>query len=269
MKNYTNKQGYVLAIIIAVIYAFISQENFDFYAFLGSVIGALLINTILSGIISVFWKFKNFGKVIGITSLIVCLMAFFGNRKYDNEQKEKVEIEQKNYNTISENFKNVYSEFNNKLKADKRKDILNNLLLSNNLFDGDINEVSKQLDEVDEYYNWIKTTNDSLFSDLKKQLNDYKNELKDDSKKSEIEKNIMQIQMSELNATANYIYENSIVFEMRNMISIKKRCKHEFKKGQLLFFDTNCLENWKKAEINLNKSLKELNDHRENLSKKE
>ena len=35
MKNYTNKQGYVLAIIIAVIYAFISQENFDFYAFLG------------------------------------------------------------------------------------------------------------------------------------------------------------------------------------------------------------------------------------------
>ena len=75
------------------------------------------------------------------------------------------------------NFKNVYSEFNNKLIADKRKDILNNLLLSNNLFDGDINEVSKQLDEVDEYYNWIKTTNDSLFSDLKKQLNDYKNEL--------------------------------------------------------------------------------------------
>ena len=269
MKNYTNKQGYILAIVIAIIYAFISQENFDFYAFLGSVIGALLINTILSGIISVFWKFKNFGKVIGITSLIVCSMAFFGNRKYDTEQKEKVEIEQKNYNTISDNFKNVYSEFNNKLKADKRKDILNNLLLSNKLFDGDINEVSKQLDEVDEYYNWIKTTNDSLFSDLIKQLNDYKNELKDDSKKSEIEKNIMQIQMSKLNTTANYIYENSIVFEMRNMVSIKKRCKHEFKNGQLLFFDTNCLENWKKAEINLNKSLKELNDHRENLSKKE
>ena len=103
MKNYTNKQGYILAIVIAVIYAFISQENFDFYVFLGSVIGALLINTILSGIISVFWKFKNFGKVIGITSLIVCLMAFFGNRKYDNEQKEKVEIEPKNSTDSSDN----------------------------------------------------------------------------------------------------------------------------------------------------------------------
>jgi hypothetical protein len=137
------------------------------------------------------------------------------------------------------------------------------------LFDGDINEISNQLDEVDEYYNWIKATNDSLFTVLKKQLNDYKDELKDDSKKSEIEKNILQVQMSEVNTTANYLHENSVIFEMRNMISIKKRCKHEFKKGQILFFDTNCLENWNKAEINLNESLKKLNAHRENLLEKE
>jgi hypothetical protein len=31
----------------------------------------------------------------------------------------------------------------------------------------DINEVSSKLDEVEDYYNWIKTT-DSLFTDLKK-----------------------------------------------------------------------------------------------------
>lgn len=269
MKNYTNKQGYILAIIIAIIYAFISEENFDFYTFLGSIIGALLINTILSGIISVFWKFKNFGKVIGITSLIVCLMAFFGNRKYDIEQKEKVVIEQKNLNTITENFKNVYSEFNGKLKTDRRKGILNNLILSNKLMFGDINEVSNELDEVNEYYNWIKTTNDSLFTDLKKQLNNYKDKLKDESKRSEIEKNIMQIEMTEINATSNYIHESNVLFEMRNILSIKKKCKHEFKDGKILFFDTKCLEDWNKAEINLNESIKNSNLHRENSINKE
>jgi hypothetical protein len=264
MKNYTDKQGYILALIITFIYAFISNENFDVYIFLGSFIGVLILNTFLSGLITVFRKFKNFGKVLGITSVIICLLAFLGNRKNDIEQKEKVEIEQKNLNTITENFKNVYSEFNGKLKTDSRKDILNNLILSNKLMFGDINEVSNKLDEVDEYYNWIKTTNDSLFTDLKKQLNNYKEELKDESKRSEIEKNIMQIEMTEMNSSSNYMHENIVLFEMRNMLSIKKRCKHEIKNGKILFFDTNCLEDWNKAEIKLNESIKNSNLHREN-----
>ncbi len=264
MKNYTDKQGYILALIIAFIYAFISNENFDVYIFLGSFIGVLILNTFLSGLITVFRKFKNFGKVLGITSVIICSLAFLGNRNRSIAQKEKVEIEQKNLNTITENFKNIYSEFNSKLKTDSRKDILNNLIISNKLMFGDINEVSNKLDEVDEYYKWIKTTNDSLFTDLKKQLNDYKEELKDESKKSEIEKNIIQIEMTEMNSSSNYMHENIVLFEMRNMLSIKKRCKHEIKNGKILFFDTNCLEDWNKAEIKLNESIKNSNLHREN-----
>jgi len=269
MEKYTNKHGYYLAIIVAFIYSFFTQENFDIYVFIGSFIAVLLLNSVLSVLFTVFWKFKNFGKVIGISSLIICLMAFLGNRSYDIEQKEKVEIEQKNLNTITENFKNVYSEFNSKLKLDSRKDVLNNLVLSNELLHGDINEVSNKLDEVDEYYNWIKTTNDSLFKDLKKQLKDYKNELNDDIKRSEIEKNIMQIEMTEINATSNYIHESNVLFEMRNILSIKKKCKHEFKDGKILFFDTKCLEDWNKAEINLNESIKNSNLHRENSINKE
>ena len=129
---------------------------------------------------------------------------------------------------------------------------------------GDINEVSNKLDEVDEYYKWIKTTNDSLFTDLKKQLNDYKEELKDESKKSEIEKNIIQIEMTEMNSSSNYMHENIVLFEMRNMLSINKREKNEIKNGKILFFDTNCLEDWNKAEIKLNESIKNSNLHREN-----
>lgn len=264
MEKYTDKHGYYLAVTTASIYAFFIREYFDVYIFLGSFIGVLILNTFLSGLITVFRKFKNFGKVLGITSVIICSLALLGNRKNNIEQKEKVVTEQKNLNTITENFKNVYSEFNSKLKTDSRKDILNNLILSNQLMFGDIYEVSNKLDEVDEYYNWIKTTNDSLFTDLKKQLNDYKEELKDESKRNEIEKNIMQIKMTELNATSNYMHENIVLFEMRNMLSIKKRCKHEIKNGKILFFDTNCLEDWNKAEIKLNESIKNSNLHREN-----
>jgi hypothetical protein len=269
MKNYTDKQGYILALIIAFIYAFASKQSFDFISLLGSVAGVLLVTILLSGIITVFWKFKNFGKVIGITSVIICSLELLGNRKNDIEQKEKVEIEQKNLNTITENFKSVYSEFNNKLKTDNRKDILNNLILSNKLLSGDINEVSIKLNEVNEYYNWIKTTNDSLFTDLKKQLGSYKDKLKDESKISEVEKNIMQIEITEINTTSTYMNENNIVFQMRNMLDIKKRCKHELKNGKILFFDKNCLEDWNKAELEVNESIKNSNLHREKLLKKE
>ena len=268
MENYIDKHGYYLAVITASIYAIFIQEYFDLYIFLGSFIGVLILNIFLSGLITVFRKFKNFGKVLGITSVIICSLALLGNRKNDIEQKEKIEIEQKNLNTITENFKNAYSEFDGKLKTDSRKDILNNLILSNKLIFGDINEVSNKLDEVDKYYKWINTTNDSLFTDLKKQLNEYKDELKDESKISEIEKNIMQIKMTELNTTSNYMHENIVIFEMRNMLSIKKRCKHEFKNGKILFFDTNCLEDWNKAEIKLNESIKNSNLHRENSMNK-
>jgi hypothetical protein len=195
MKKYTDKHGYYIAVTTASIYAFFIREYFDVYIFLGSFIGVLILNTFLSGLITVFRKFKNFGKVLGITSIVICLLALLGNRTNNIEQKEKVVTEQKNLNTITENFKNVYSEFNSELKIDRRKDILNTLILSNKLMFGDINEVSSKLDEVEDYYNWIKTTNDSLFTDLKKQLNDFKTALKDESKKSEIEKNIMQIEM--------------------------------------------------------------------------
>lgn len=235
MKNYTNKKGYFLAIIIAIIYAFISQENFEFYTFFINLIVILFINTILTGIISVFWKFKNFGKVIGITSLLVCLTAFLGIRMNDSEKKEKLEIEQKNYNTISENYKKVYSEFNIKLNTDERKDILEILLLSNKLFDGNIDEVSRQLDEVDEYYNWIRTTNDSLFNDLEKQLNEYKDELEDNSKKNEIEKNIMQLKITKGRAILNYVNTNSVITEMRKLLSIKKDVSTNLKTGKYYF----------------------------------
>lgn len=261
MKKYIDKHGYYVAVITASIYAFFIQEYFGIYIFLGSFISFLFLNIFLSGLITVFRKFKNFGKVLGITSVIICSLALLGNRKND--------IEQKNLNTIAENFKNVYTKFNSKLKTDSRKDILNNLILSNKLIFGDINEVSNKLDEVDKYYNWIKTTNDSLFTDLKKQLNEYKDELKDESKRSKIEKNIIQIKMTQINSTSNYIHENIVLFEMRNMLSIKKRCKHEFKNGKILFFDTNCLDDWNKAEIKLNESIKNSNLHRENSLNKE
>lgn len=269
MEQYSNKHGYYLAVSSAFIYAFFVQAHFEIYYFLGSFITILILNIFLSGLITVFRKFKNFGKVLGITSILVCFLAILGNRNNQNIQNEKVEIEQKNLNTITANFKSVYNEFNIKLKKDDRSDILNSLVLSNKLIFGDTKEVLKKLDEVAEYYNWINSTNDSLFTDLKKQLNDYKNELKDESKKSEIEKYISEIDITKMNASSSYMQENIVIFEMRNIISIKKRCKHEFKNGKILFFDTNCLDDWNKAEVKLNESIKNSNQHRENLLKKE
>lgn len=269
MEQYSNKHGYYLAVSSAIIYAFFVQAHFEIYIFLGSFITILILNIFLSGLITAFRKFINFGKVLGITSVLVCFLAILGNRNNQNIQNEKVEIEQKNLNTITSNFKSVYNEFNSKLKKDDRSEILNNLVLSNQLIFGDNKEVLKKLDEVDEYYKWINKANDSLFTDLKKQLNDYKNELKDERKKSEIDAYINEIEMTEMNASSNYMQESIVIFEMRNIISIKKRCKHEFKNGKILFFDTNCLDDWNKAEVKLNESIKSSNQHRENLLNKE
>src|SRR5690606_19807701 len=106
-----------------------------------------------------------------------------GNRLYENEKRKKVidEIikvkqEESNINLIISNFEKAYAEFNEKLKNDSRKDILNKILIGNEIFIGDTKTVLEKINQADEYYGWIKTTNDSLISDIKEQLAKYQNE---------------------------------------------------------------------------------------------
>ena len=265
MKNYTNRQGYILALIVAFIYAFISKENFDLYSFLGGIVGALLMNSIVSGIITVFWKFKNFGKVLGIASVIICSLAFLGNRKNDIEQKEKVEIERKNLSTIDGNYRKAYNKFQRKLTNDNRKDILNNLISSNDIVFEDTKLVLNKIDEATEYYSWIEKTNDSLFKDLDKQLEDYKLKLTDETKKYEVEKFQRQTSVAKMNTIFNYSNVMSIIFEMRNLISIRNNCKHQNKNGKLIFFTEKCIKDWNIAQEKYNENVINLSEHRNNL----
>jgi hypothetical protein len=264
MKNYTNKQGYILALIISVIYAVILNKNLDFYSLLGGIIGALLVNIVITGIITIFWKFVNFGKIIGVVSIIVCVIAFLGNRNNDNIQNQKIESKQKSLGIIKEKFNSAYEKFNNKLISDDRKNNLNKLITSNEITFGNSKEVSKKLSETDKYYIWIEETNDSLFTDLKKQLDDYKNKLTNDNEKREIENYKMQFQMTEMKAKSNYIHVKSVIFAMENLLTIKNNCKHQIKDGKILFFNNKCLDDWNKGEIEVNKYISDSNINSKN-----
>ena len=80
----TNKTGYIIGIVSALIYTLL-HNNFNtnyllnsLPQILGAFIGALSVPAIISGIIFIFAK-KDFGKIFGITCIIVHIFSAFGN----------------------------------------------------------------------------------------------------------------------------------------------------------------------------------------------
>ncbi|MFD2726281.1 hypothetical protein [Hyunsoonleella rubra] len=76
----SNRTGYIMGICCALVYnIFIygidSNYILDFFA---SFLGSLLIPVIISGLISLFVK-KSFGKIFGITCLIVFALGAIGS----------------------------------------------------------------------------------------------------------------------------------------------------------------------------------------------
>lgn len=82
----SNKTGYIIGFLCTIVYTIIQYGiNFnrllDFFAYL---LGTLLFPAIIAGLITLFSKKKNFGKVFGITCIIVCIVAGMGNFLYES-----------------------------------------------------------------------------------------------------------------------------------------------------------------------------------------
>lgn len=196
---------------------------------------------------------------------ITLLLFFISVLTYCQEKKEKVEIEKKNLSTIDANFRKAYNKFQHKLTNDYRKDILNNLISSKDLVFEDTKVVLNRIDEATEYYTWIEKTNDSLFKNLHKKLNDYKLEITDETKEYEVEKFQRQTHLAKTNTIFNYSNVMSIIFEMRNLVSIRNNCKHQNNNGKLIFFTEKCIKDWNIAQEKYNEKVKNLNEYRKNL----
>lgn len=78
MNSYNNQKGVILGLIFALIYSII-RNGFDFASIIGGAFGILVISAIITSLISAFWKFKNFGKIFGIISLILSIISFLGS----------------------------------------------------------------------------------------------------------------------------------------------------------------------------------------------
>ncbi|AUS06896.1 hypothetical protein [Pseudotamlana carrageenivorans] len=76
----TNKTGYILGLISAIIYVIIIYgfSTNRLSDFLASLLGALLIPAIVAGLISLFSK-NNFGKIFAITCVIIHVISGLGN----------------------------------------------------------------------------------------------------------------------------------------------------------------------------------------------
>jgi FtsH-binding integral membrane protein len=73
MENYTNKNGYLICLLAAVVYSCIIEED----SFFSNMITVLLANIFIAAIISFFKKFENFGKVIGISTVITSAIIIY------------------------------------------------------------------------------------------------------------------------------------------------------------------------------------------------
>lgn len=77
----SNIQGFILGLSSAIIYTLIIYDfNSNYYisGFFGSLIGVLLIPSLIAGLISIFSKGKNFGKTFGVTCVIFYIIIGIG-----------------------------------------------------------------------------------------------------------------------------------------------------------------------------------------------
>ena len=274
MRKLTNKQGYLLALIVATIYSLIIGKHFELLGFIANFITIIIICSILGGILMLIFRSKNFGKFLGITTLIISVFSFLGNRYSDSlSEKEKTETEEiqiqkeTSINFITSNFKKEYTKFNDELQLDSRKEILNQIIINNEITFGDSEIVLEKINKASEYYDWISKTNDSLFTNLNEELSKYKEDVTNESEKREIDQIIMQIKMTEINTSSKYIHQIFVISELKNVLLVKNNCKHQIKEGKILFFDNKCLEKWNKAELKPNEAIQNSNNHKGKLHK--
>ena len=77
MKNYRNKHGYIICLLAAVTYSCIIENSF-----FSNLITVLIANILIAAIIAFFNKFENFGKVIGITTVITSAINIYTQINY-------------------------------------------------------------------------------------------------------------------------------------------------------------------------------------------
>jgi uncharacterized membrane protein HdeD (DUF308 family) len=78
----SNKQGFILGFSSAIIYTLILFDFNSYYyisGFFAYLIGALIVPSLIAGIISIFSKGKNFGKTFGMTCVIFYLIIGIGS----------------------------------------------------------------------------------------------------------------------------------------------------------------------------------------------
>lgn len=264
-----NKQGYMLGVFSGIIYTFVAnKDSFEIIGFIAQLIGVLLIPLIISYFIVLFSKSKKFGKVFGITTLIVVSIGLLGNYSY---KKEK-EIEKKKdidlVDLIISEQKESLNQLNKKLSIGNKKEILNELTLNSNfIFNLKSDEVFKKLKEADLYFNKMKKGNDSIIEISINKLEKLKlsNKEINTKKAEEIDDYILKMNMLKTNIEIYYLNVSQLIFEMNNLINVKLKCKNEIENNNILFYEQGCLNEYNKIFSNIKKLLTETNNARLNI----
>jgi len=264
-----NKQGYMLGVFSGIIYTFVAnKDSFEIIGFIAQLIGVLLIPLIISYFIVLFSKSKKFGKVFGITTLIVISIGLLGNYSY---KKEK-EIEKKKdidlVGLIISEQKESLNQLNKKLSIGNKKEILNELTLNNNfILNLKSDEVFKKLKEADLYFNIMKKGNDSIIEISINKLEKLKLSNKEINTKRAEEIDEYIFKMKTLKTSLNFYFfdVSQLSFEMNNLIKIKLKCKNEIDNNNILFYEQGCLDEYNETFSKIKKLLIQTNNARLNI----
>lgn len=72
-----NNNGVFVGIVLSLIITFLNGDLVlnQFFESLGSIIGTLIINVVITLIICLFKKLDDFGKIFGQVSIVLCLLT--------------------------------------------------------------------------------------------------------------------------------------------------------------------------------------------------
>jgi|694.fasta_scaffold152139_3 hypothetical protein len=266
-----NTNGYVIGFLAISIYTLLDDNVEGLVSFFATLIGVLLIPLILSGLIFLFDRSINFGKIFGITSIIIVTISFIGQYTSKNDTVDNIDkvVATDSIDYIINEHKASYAEFDKKLRVGNRKEILNQLISKNEIvLNKDTQAVLKKIEDAEDYFELMKKGNDSLLKKTIKRLEEYKNNNTIEKEKlRSLEMNLMQLNMLNNSLFMYYLNVTQLTSKIKNLILIKNKCKHEFQNNSIIFEDQVCLDEYNQVLSKIQELIIETNKSQKEFTK--
>lgn len=182
---------------------------------------------------------KSYYKIV----VLILIISFTINCKKEVQSEDNSTL----INEIISNCEKEVRLNNDKYNVNNEKEILNELILNNNfILNEDEKEINAKLNESNNYFKNVYTSNNTLIDSTIKKLDSISFSKKNIDRKDIQQIEVIKIKLNKLDSLLFKYYTDTslIISKMHDILFLKKDCKNEIEKNQIFFYSDECLNDY-------------------------